>query len=253
MAVDIIELEPQTLDAFEKYIAVVELEVQGDGEHHEPIWSADNAKRLRDLSNGQVLVEQVSYPKRKVPFPVPHGLIHDLTGTIFIPDTSVRQVLALVQDYPGYKNVYKPEVVDSKVVSHMGDDFQIHLRLLKKKIITVVLDTYHDVHYSSAGPDQARCRSITTKVLEVEDPGTPKETRLPPDTGHGFLWRLYSYWRFDAGGGGVFMRCRAVSLTRDVPMVLALIVKPIVQKLPRESLAKTLTDTRNALSSNPSI
>jgi hypothetical protein len=247
MAVDIIKLEPQTLDAFEKYVADVELEVQAGGN----VWSADDAKRLRDLRNGQVLVEQMSYQKRKVPFPVPHGLIHDLTGTIFVPGTTVRQVLARVQDYAGYKNVYEPEVMDSQVVSRKGDEFRIYLRLLKKKIITVVLDTYHDVRYSSPDPDKARCRSITTQVLEVEHAGTPTETRLAPDSGHGFLWRLYSHWRFEAGDGGVFMQCRAVSLTRDIPMVLALIVKPIVQKLPRESLAKTLTDTRNALTSNP--
>ena len=57
------------------------------------------------------------------------------------------KALALVQNYDNHKNIYKPEVLDSKLISRDGNDFKIFLRLLKKKIITVVLDTDHDVHY----------------------------------------------------------------------------------------------------------
>jgi hypothetical protein len=70
---------------------------------------------------------------------------------------------------------------------------------------------------------------------------------LPPDTGHGFLWSLYSYWRFEERDGGVYIECRAISLTRDVPFGLGWALEPIIQKLPRESLIKTLEDTRKAL------
>ena len=64
----------------------------------------------------------------------------------------MQETLALVQDYDNHKQIYKPEVIDSKLLSHHGNDFKIYLRLLKKKIITVVLDTDHDVHYSPLGP-----------------------------------------------------------------------------------------------------
>ena len=37
-------------------------------------------------------------------------------------------------------------------------------------------------------------------LAEVDDAGTPKEKMHPPDTGYGFLWRLYSYWKFMAEG-----------------------------------------------------
>jgi hypothetical protein len=121
------------------------------------------------------------------------------------------------------------------------------MRLLKKKIITVVLDTDHDVHYRSLDPSRSLCRSYTTRIAEVEDAGTPKEKVLPPDTGYGFLWRLYSYWRFQEREGGVSVECRAISLTRDVPLGLGWMIEPIIQKLPKESLIHTLEATRQAL------
>lgn len=57
-------------------------------------------------------------------------------GAALVPGTSVEQTLSLVQDYDNHKNIYAPEVIASKLISHRGDDFQIYLRLLKKKIIT---------------------------------------------------------------------------------------------------------------------
>jgi hypothetical protein len=181
------------------------------------------------------------------PVKVPSGLIHDWIGAVLIPGTTVENTLALIQDYDNHKNIYKPEVIGSKLISHDDGDFRIYLRLLKKKIITVVLDTEHEVHYGSV--DRARwfCRSHTTRIAEVEDAGSPKEKVRPPDTGYGFLWRLYSYWRFHEREGGVHVECRAVSLTRDVPYGMGWMIEPIIQKLPKESLTNTLAATRQAL------
>ena len=171
-----------------------------------------------------------------------------MTGSgVFVPGPTGEAALALVQDYENHKEIYKPDVLGSKLISHDGNDFKIFLRLLKKKIITVVLDTDHDVHYQSLDSKRWFCRSYTTRIAEVEDPGTPKERVLQPDTGYGFLWRLYSYWRFQEKDGGVYVECRAISLTRDIPLGLGWIIEPIIRKLPRESLINTLKATRAAL------
>jgi hypothetical protein len=160
--------------------------------------------------------------------------------------------LRLIQDYDNHKNIYQPEVIASRLISHRGNDFRIFLRLLKQKIMTVVLDTDHEVHYRSLDPTRWVCRSYTTRIAEVEHAGTPRESVLPPDTGNGFLWRLYSYWRFQERKGGVYIECRAISLTRDVPLGLGWIIEPIIQKLPKESLINTLEATRRALHSEES-
>ncbi len=70
---------------------------------------------------------------------------------------------------------------------------------------------------------------------------------MPPGEGHGFLWRLYSYWRFQEKDGGVYVECEAVSLTRKVPTGLGWLIDPIIRNLPRESLSNTLHATRNFL------
>jgi hypothetical protein len=82
----------------------------------------------------------------------------------------------------------------------------------------------------------------------VEHAGEPSEKVGPPDAGYGFLWRLYSYWRFEERETGVFVECRAISLTRDVPKGLGWIIEPMIRKLPQESLINTLSATRRALS-----
>jgi hypothetical protein len=118
---------------------------------------------------------------------------------------------------------------------------------VKKKVITVVLDTEHEVHYRALEQTRWICQSYTTRIAEVQDAGSPNEKLLAPDTGHGFLWRLHSYWRFEQRPEGAYIECRAVSLTRDVPFGMGWIIEPIIQKLPKESLIQTLEATRCAL------
>jgi hypothetical protein len=240
-------LMPQTLEAFAAYIrdaeAAMDQTLQGPF-----LWSDLDAQRTYQLQEGKVIAD---FWAGRAPVEVPNGLIHDWIGSIFIPGATVQDTLALIQDYDNHKNIYKPEVIASRLVSHHDDDFQIYLRLLKKKIITVVLDTDHEVHYRCLDRSRWACRSYATRIAEVQDAGSPKERVLPPDTGYGFLWRLYSYWRMEERNSGVYVECRAISLTRDVPSGLGWAINPIIKKLPRESLTNTLVATRMALKATP--
>ncbi len=103
------------------------------------------------------------------------------------------------------------------------------------------------MHYRRLDPTCCACQSYTTLIAEVENVGSQDERVSPPDTGYGFLWRLYSYWRLQERDGGVIVECRAISLTRDVPFGLGWAIEPIIQKLPKESLISTLEATREAL------
>ena len=247
LAVKPISLMPQTLEAFTVYIS--DTEAAMDQTLEGPfLWSDLDGQRTHQLREGKVIAQ---FWTGRAPVAVPDGLIHDWIGAAFIPLTSVEDTLALIQDYDNHKNIYLPEVTASKLISHHGNDFQIYLRLLKKKIITVVLDTDHDVHYQSLDRQRWTCRSRTTRIAEVYEAGMPKERVLPPDTGYGFLWRLYSYWRFQKRDAGVVVECRAISLTRDVPSGLGWAIKPIIKKLPKESLIHTLEATRQALHGRP--
>ena len=240
-----VQLKEQTLKDFSAYILDAESVMERTlGDPGSFLWSDINSEKAQQVLGGQVVAE---FWSGHGPVKVTNGLIHDWIGASFTPNATIKDVLTLVQDYDNHQKIYKPEVIASRLMSHRGNDFQIYLRLLKKKIITVVLDTDHEVHYRPLDAARWICRSFTTRICEVEHAGSPKERVLPPDTGSGFLWRLYSYWRFHERAGGAYVECRAISLTRDVPLGLGWIIEPIIQKLPKESLINTLEATRRAL------
>lgn len=239
-----VQLSPKTLEAFDAYIRNAETEMEQSLHGSGPfLWSDHAPERAQVVDQGQVVAQCWS---GKGPVKVPNGLIHDWIAAAFIPDANIQELLAVIQEYDNHKNTYKPEVIDSKLISRDGNDFRVYLRLLKKKIITVVLDTDHDVHYCPVDQTRWVCRSFTTRIAEVENAGNPDERVLEPDTGYGFLWRLYSYWRFEEDDAGVIVECRAISLTRDVPFGLGWAIEPIIEKLPKESLINTLEATRQA-------
>ena len=208
------------------------------------LWSDASSERAQQVRGGDIVAQ---FWSAQGPVKVPNGLIHDWIGAAWTRGTTIEATLALIQNYDNHSDIYRPEVIASKLISRHGNEFQIYLRLLKKKIMTVVLDTDHRVEYRRI--DRARwiCQSYTTRIAEVENAGSPNERVLPPDTGFGFLWRLYSYWRFQERDGGVYLECRAISLTRDVPLGLGWIIEPIIQRVPKESLIHTLECTRQAL------
>jgi hypothetical protein len=230
------DLKPQTSEAFDRYIRQTEQRLD---ERKTFLWADESPDRARRIKAGEIVVEPTG---AKPEIAVPHGLIHDWVGAVFLPGVSLERTLALVRDYDRHKEYYKPEVVDSRVLSHDGNDYRIYLRLLKKQILTVVLDTEHEVHYTQVDSKRWRSNSRTTKISELDN-GRP----LAPGTGHGFLWRLNTYWRFEERDGGTWVECQAVSLTRDIPTGLGWLIDPIIRKLPKESLANTLKETRAAL------
>jgi hypothetical protein len=241
----VIQLKPDTLNAFAAYVADAEAGMQATLNGKELfLWTDTNAERARRVRKGEIPAQLWM---GKAPIHVPGGLIHDWIGAVAIPGTTIEKTLARVQDYDHHKDIYKPEVMDSHLLRHQGDDYTIFLRLLKKTRITVVMDTDHDVHYQGVDKGQWFCRSCSTRMCEVDNAGTPQEKVQPPDTGYGFLWRLYSYWKFATDGDGVIVECRAMSLTRDIPLGLGFIIEPIIKNLPRESLISTLKATRQAL------
>lgn len=248
---DSVELKQDTLLAYTNYIREAEAGLEETFGGKKPfLWSDGDAGRVQQVRKGLTLAELWS---GKGPIKVAHGLIHDWIGATCVTGTTMGKTLALIQDYDNHKNIYQPEVIDSKLIRRRGNNFQVYLRLRKKKIVTVILDTDHDVRYSSLDPTRWCCRSATTRISEVEDAGKPAERVRAPDTGHGFLWRLNSYWRFQARDRSVYIECRAISLSRDVPKGLGWMIEPIIDKLPKESLKATLEATRRALASSAQV
>jgi hypothetical protein len=170
------------------------------------------------------------------------GLIHDWIAATIAPGVSADQVLAVLQNYGEYKNIYRPDIADSKLLGRDGDLWHAYLRMVKKNVITVVLNGEFDVQYQTLGNNRWRVFSRSTRIAEMDG-----DRELPAGAGHGFLWRLNAYWLIEPRPEGVYLECRSISLSRDVPFLLRPIVTPFVTSVPRESLQETMEATVRAL------
>ena len=175
-------------------------------------------------------------------FEVDGGLIHDWAAGLLVPNATPEQALAVLQNYAAYKSMYPPEIVDSRVLSHSGDRWRVYLKIIKKKVLTAVLNTEYDVVYKPLGQGRWQMTSRSTRIVELDG-----ERELPAGTGHGFLWRLNAYWLIEPRPNGVYLECRTISLSRDIPFGLGWAVGPFVRTLPPESLHLTMEATARAM------
>ena len=87
----------------------------------------------------------------------------------------------------------------------------------------------------------------STRIAEVENPGTAAERELTIGRDGGYLWRLNSYWRFLERDGGTYIECESLTLTRSIPLGFGWLIGPFVTSIPRETLTMTLEATRRTL------
>jgi hypothetical protein len=249
LATTAVAQQQRTTEAFDQYVAKAEARIAQSRAKQDSFLALDalapakRAETMARLRKGEVVIEK----QGETPSEIPGGLIHDWVGTVFIPKTTIAQVLSLIQDYDHSTRYYSPDVVQSRLVSHHGDDFHVFFRLKKHKVITVVLDTEYDVRYARLDAAHQYSSSPSTRVSEIADPGSPNEHALAAGHDHGFMWRLNSYWGFEQIEDGVVVECEAISLTRDIPAGLGWMIGPFVNSIPRESLHFTLDATRKAL------
>ncbi len=167
-----LELKPETLQAFDRYIAQTETRLdqslQPGGTF---LWTDEASGRAAKVRRGDLVVENRS---GRDTIPVTGGLIHDWVGAVFVPGATLKTTLALMQDYDHHVDYYKPAVLASRLTGRDGNDFKVHLRLMKKKVITVILDTDYDVRYFPMDTKRARSRAYSTRIAEVEDAGNPR-------------------------------------------------------------------------------
>ena len=248
------ELRQKTVEAYDKYVQLTEARINGEVSPTDKFLYVDGlppARRsqvLAALQRGDVFMERLqTLDASGHKLEAPQAIIHHWLGAVFVPGASLRETLALLRDYNHHQDIYKPEVVRSRLLTHQGNDFTIYYRLRKKKVITITLNTNHDVHYFPVDSSRWYSRSYSTRIAEVENADTPNEREKPIGHDGGFLWRINSYWKFQEKDGGIYIECESISLTRDIPTGLGWLIKPFVTSIPKESLEMTMGSTRAAL------
>jgi putative flippase GtrA len=188
--------------------------------------------------NKYVAAAEASLPQheRDAPLAAPQGgtldlegaTIHEWRGSILVRGVTVDQVVdALLK--PG---VRQEDVAESRLLEQHGDSQRVYLKLVRHVIVTVTYDTEHDVHYVRRSPRFATSRSVATRIVETGG------------ADRGFLWRLNSYWRYRQVGNDVQIDVLSLSLSRDIPWMVRPIAGPIITRIGRESMSRTLETVR---------
>jgi hypothetical protein len=165
------------------------------------------------------------------------GTVHHWRGSTLVCRTSVDAVLKALM-YPGTPPPQE-DVLESRVLSRTRDSLHVYLKLSRSAIVTVVYDTEHDVTFQRHSSRLATSRSVATKI--TESGGGDR----------GFLWRLNSYWRYTQVGGDVRIDLTSLSLSREVPWIARSIAGPLINRVARESMARTLSSVRRFLNPGP--
>lgn len=194
------------------------------------------------VSGGDITTLRIDAPS------APDGRIHHWIGAVFVPGATLDGVLARLERGAGHESELYEDVLASRLLQHAGDRFLIYMKLRRSAIITVTYNTEHQVEYRRLGGHRATSRSVATKIAELADASTPREREKAPGEDNGFLWRLNAYWRYEEMDGGVLVECESVSLSRSVPFAIRPIAAPIVDRIARESLERTLLRLRVVLS-----
>jgi hypothetical protein len=231
---------------YDAYIAVTEARIQREVHSSAYLWAERSPERWQRVRKGDVIVEPWNAHGETE---VGNGLIHDWIGAIFVPAMTLARVTSFLQDYEAHKNYFRPEVIDSSLVGHNGNTWKLRYRVVKRYIITLVVNTDQTADYYPLSGTRLLTRSVATHIAEVKNAGKPGERELDPRKESTIVWRLNTYWRLEEKDGGVYVECQAISLTRAAPVGLGWLVNPIVRSLPGASVAHLLEATRSGAQS----
>lgn len=246
------ELKPDTEAAFDRYIRVTETQMDNDTGSGRFLVVDALPDKLRqqayqELRRGQLYIQEVETKDDEQSIRVPNGLVHHWAGVMFVAGGTLFEVIAVLQDYDHHKEIYGPEVRNSRLLYHDGNEFRVCEQLYRKSIVTLVINANFDVHYRLLDTARAMSWSHSTRIAEVENVNQPNEHELPVGNDHGYVWRLDSYWRIEQKDGGVYIQVESVALSRSVPAMWAWLVNPLLRSIPRTALANALNATRKAM------
>jgi hypothetical protein len=239
------DLQSATLDAWNAYLEKTQNFEERTAGDHPFLWLEESPDRVARVRRGEVVFAPVVGHGTAT---VPHGLIHDWIGAIFIPGATLDDLWAVIHDYDDYAHLYKPVVKSSRTLAcaDTSQEFQMvwHRKVL---FVSAALDGRYQARDVVLDPHRGYNVAEAVEIREIQRYGRNDERLLPPDTGNGFIWRIRSITRYEERDGGVYLELQAMALTRNIPASVAWIVNPVVNHLSITSLTVTLRQTRDAV------
>lgn len=241
------ELTSETVAAWERYVARVESRLSRETQDAARFLATDFAGRdqavnLRSkVRRGEIVVDNVAGST----LDVGAGTISHWRGYVFVPAVTIAELLDGAALRGRGAKPGQEDVLDLRVLGRDGNSLRLFLKLQRKAIVTVAFNTEHLISYVRYGPERAASRSVSTRIAELRDAGTPEEREKPVGQDRGFMWRLHSYWRYQAVPGGVIVELESITLSRDIPWPLRAVAGPIIDRIARESMTRTLASLRS--------
>lgn len=176
------------------------------------------------------------------------GTISHWRGSVFLPGVQLEALLNRLRN-PREQGPHQEDVLAVRVLGRGADSpdgsLDVFIRMTRTKIVTVTYDTEHHVEYRRHGPLRASSRSVATRIVELDGEGRAKV----PGEDRGFLWRMNAYWRYEQVRGGVIVDLESITLSRGIPLGLGTLVRPLINRVARESMSRTLDNIRRTYAS----
>lgn len=198
------------------------------------LWMAEDPHRLEAVRKGEVLIEKLDHHAD-----MQGAMLHSWIGAMFVPNIAIGDIISVFLDHGRYPEIY-PGVIGSKLIDHEDGLYTIWQRLQRNNI---VLDTWHEAGYRLIGAERASTWSNATEIREVRNAGESGEHLLPRGQDSGYMWRLSVYWRLEQQVDGVLAECHSMTLTRDIPWLFRWLLRPLIERIPRNALKQTLEVT----------
>jgi hypothetical protein len=212
----VLRLEPQTLAAFDAYVA--KYEKGSDFATSGRCWiDSQPPSKLAAFDEGKILV-QIQKGEN-----IQGGHIHHLFGTMHVPGATAEMIRRRMETYADYSITYKPDVAQSSgevMFDSTPDDqhFRVSLKLVQSTLwLDVAFDTVYDTHYMRFGPARFESRSRSISIREWRAAHDASQGTYPEGQDHGFLWRVYTWWHVRERNGGADIEVNNITLTRSVP------------------------------------
>lgn len=217
------ELKPATAHAFDCYVQSAEARLDA----RKVFLAADADAKLNErLVRGQG-VETVPANGAN-PHKLPAAHLYDWIGSIFIPGAKADRTIRLLQDYDHRAQFFSDMVSESKLACRTGDShFQYSMQLKD----AVRIEVQSDVVWERVDQHRWRCHSYATSLREI-------------GSNHGYLLRLYSYWRVAEVEQGVYVEGESISLTAEFSALTRALGSVLLGLSPEKTLRHSLASIR---------
>ena len=130
-------------------------------------------------------------------------------------------------------------VVKARVLERTPGHEKVTLLMMHKAFSVVgAVETDDEVQVVRLHAGRAYSLSTSVRVQDIADYGGPGEHVLPEDHGPGYFWRSFSVTRLAQRDGGEYVEMEMVGMSRGIPLA---------EHVPRNMLATTMQDTRDAV------